>query len=477
MNTKRLLQASLLSMLLLGSCSSPEPGITDKVEHQIEAEDYSVSRADIQTVLSQLTRSNSSCRKMRAKTASKQYTISTIIDQTGQPVIYVVNYAGNAGFVLLSATKKYIPVLAYSQNGNYSITGDLPDGVQQWQSATVSAISANSILPNDSTNNFKDLWDGYIGVDTTVAQPEYHEQTETFNVDETFSDKQSEFQQAGYIIHRFSEESITGNAEIDEKLRGEAEYNTYPDYDWHKYAVVLEWTEATDESIENFVGSTWGIGSTLIEAKYNTDYNRCCPVINERNAVAGCLPVAIGQIMRYYKHPSDICNWDDLELTSPTLATAQFLRYIGDTIKATYGLKYTEASLNRGLDYLKKYYNVQTLNYSFDVAFEHIKKGEPVMLYANTVNVKNEAGSHVFLATGGSRRTSVTHYRLVTFYGKYTYGGIYSYEDLNRQHEGRIYLNWGWSGAYNGWFNYDNLVPATQYNSVYDVECNYISKK
>ena len=110
-------------MLLLGSCSSPEPGITDKAEHQIEAEaeDYSVSRADIQTVLSQLTRCNSSCRKMRAKTASQQYTISTIIDQTGQPVIYVVNYAGNGGFVLLSATKKYIPVLAYSQNGNYKI--------------------------------------------------------------------------------------------------------------------------------------------------------------------------------------------------------------------------------------------------------------------------------------------------------------------------------------------------------------------
>ena len=457
-------------MLLMGSCSSPEPEITDKVEHQIEAEDYSVSRADIQTVLSQLTRSNSSCRKMRAKTASKQYTISTIIDQTGQPAIYVVNYAGNGGFVLLSATKKYIPVLAYSQNGNYSITGDLPDGVQQWQSATVSAISANSILPNDSTNNFRDLWDGYIGVDTTGTGSESHEQE--FSVDNVFEEKLAEFKNAGYTIHRMTDESITGDAETDEKLRGEAEYVTYPEYDWHKYAVVLEWTEATNLTVDNFMPSTWGQGLPNADPETLCNYNQYCPIVDGKRSFAGCLPVALGQIIYYYKCPSLGYNWDKMLADAPSDESARLLSDIGTSIGVEYGSSSTSGYMSNAINYLKSIFGNDKVksytSYSFNTTLSNLQNGYPVLFEGKLTKANGDIKYHSFLGSGVICRTTETKYALYTFGGRYTYSKLYGDLVGNRQSTEYVYINWGNFGIDNGFFYSPNFIKGENGENAYN---------
>lgn len=53
-----------------------------------------------------------------------------ICDSLNNPVMYAINYQNNQGFVIVSSTKKYAPILAYSEEGNFR--PDNSDGSQLW---------------------------------------------------------------------------------------------------------------------------------------------------------------------------------------------------------------------------------------------------------------------------------------------------------------------------------------------------------
>lgn len=472
--------AAAIGIVCFSSCSydqSAEPAMAAK-SCVASADPFAVTRADIQNVLSGLT-AKPACRKMRAKTQSRQYTVSAIIDKMGKPAIYVVNYANNGGFVLVSATKKFTPVLAYSQSGNYSITGNAPDGVRNWQSGMVGTIAAVESLPDDSTGRYVDQWNGYVEKDTTVLSGgDMSMAGDEFNPDDAYNKKIDEFERAGYRVHKIGETSITGDPKIDERLRGEAEYDTYPDYDWQKYAVVVEWTESTDETKPNFIQTIWGQGDYTVLAQYNHTYNQYCPVIDGKCAPAGCLPVAIGQVMKYFETPSDVYDWDEMPNHFATEETARLLRDIGVAIKAKYTSSSTSAPESEGVSYLNRYFSAYRYKkYDFDVAFDHAKNNEPALLVAATTDSVGKKGSHAFLMSGGSRRTSATYFTLFTFTGRYTYDHCYDVSPMYQQYEGYVYLNWGWDGFYNGMYNYDNFAIPGRISSVYDISATYISKK
>ncbi len=481
MRKKLLLSVALTGILGMGfgSCSydrNSEPAAAKSV---IAAEDpFAVSRTDIQNVLNGLTANKPSCRKMRAKTQSKQYTIATIIDKLGNPAIYVINYANDGGFVLVSATKKFTPVLAYAQSGNYSIAGVAPEGVRSWQEGMVDAIATVGTLPNDSTDRYVDQWNGYTQLDTSaIAEINPGIGEENFDPDKVYQQKEAEFIKAGYIIHHIGDDNITGDPAVDEQLRGEAEYDTYPEYRWQNYAIVLEWTESTDETVDNFMQSKWGQGSSTIPAIYNSDYNQYCPVIDGKCALAGCVPVAIGQIMRYYEYPNNLGNWDDMPYLYATPTTAKLLRTIGDGVNVQYSLESSGATLSSAMNYLSKYFSTQTYNYSFDVAFNHIIDKKPVILGADLTTTSGSNGRHVFLCTGGSKRTSVTYYALYTFVGKYTYSKAYGALPMNQQQEGYAYLNWGWSGWYDGMYSSNSFAIPDVYTNVSNIKAVYVNLK
>lgn len=472
------LAVAAIGILGFGSCSHDQLTEPTTALGIAEAQDnYAVSRTDIQNVLNGLT-ANPSCRKMRARTQSRQYTISTIIDKLGNPAIYVINYADDSGFVLVSATKKFTPVLAYSQSGNYSIAGLAPDGVRSWQNGMISAIAAVDSLPNDSTDRYVDQWNGYTQLDTSATaeiNPNIGE--EDFDPDKVYQQKEAEFIKAGYIIHHIGDEVITGDHAIDEQLRGEAEYDTYPDYRWQNYAIVLEWTVSTDETVNNFMQSKWGQGSSTIPAIYNNDYNQYCPVIDGKCALAGCVPVAIGQIMRYYEYPGNLGNWDDMPYLYATTTTAKLLRAIGDATNVQYSLEGSGSTLSSAVSYLNKYFSTQTYNYSFDLVFDNITEKKPVFLKATLTDTEGHKGGHAFLCTGGSKRTSVTYYSLYTFVGKYTYSKVYGPLCMNQQQEGYAYLNWGWNGWYDGMYSSNSFAIPNVYTNVSDIKAVYVKQK
>lgn len=53
--------------------------------------------------------------------------VQTVVDSIGSPSMHIVNFAGQQGFVIVSATKDYFPVLAESDHGNFNLASLSPE--------------------------------------------------------------------------------------------------------------------------------------------------------------------------------------------------------------------------------------------------------------------------------------------------------------------------------------------------------------
>lgn len=62
---------------------------------------------------------------------SELTTMSMIKDDEGKPVAYVVNFSNEQGWIIISATKKYYPIVAYNESGNFNLD-DMPTPVAAW---------------------------------------------------------------------------------------------------------------------------------------------------------------------------------------------------------------------------------------------------------------------------------------------------------------------------------------------------------
>ena len=74
-------------------------------------------------------------------TRGGDYEISVVYDEKGDKSLYVVNYANEGGFIIVSPTKNFTPVLAYSESGNYDVNGIKPFGLFEWQASIISHSS------------------------------------------------------------------------------------------------------------------------------------------------------------------------------------------------------------------------------------------------------------------------------------------------------------------------------------------------
>ena len=87
------------------------------------------------------------------------------MDEDGSPLMYILNYK-NGGFVIISATKDYYPVLAFSDKGSF-VLSDQVNGVSIWFNDTKKQIK-NSISLNDSIKTkIHAVWNSYESFDNS----------------------------------------------------------------------------------------------------------------------------------------------------------------------------------------------------------------------------------------------------------------------------------------------------------------------
>lgn len=191
-------------------------------------------------------------------------------------------------------------------------------------------------------------------------------------------------------------------------------------------------------------------------------FNNLLPTINCQSAcnrpVAGCVPIAIAQVMKYHNYPTQY-NWNDMSNTSGTNSTALLIKDIhtalGGAISPGCNSTGVDTDFNSA-NLFKNNFNYSTAIkavYNWDIVKSEIASNRPVILSGGTkakkwlfFNVYEDG--HMWVADG---------YRFSHYCDT---GQDYLY----------FHMNWGWGvNAGNGWFAYNNFNPD---NSSF----NYLTK-
>lgn len=202
------------------------------------------------------------------------------------------------------------------------------------------------------------------------------------------------------------------------------------------------------ENIAPFITTTWGQG-----APYNTQ----CPTVDDEHCLTGCVATAMAQVMNYMRCPGgetgtiDGYTTGSLNLWVDGLASTSFdwgnmtdddiarlMRYCGQGVNMDYGLD-TSGSMVFNVPYAMKSFfgfdNSVWFVYASDISadawinliYREIADGRPVILGGG-----DDLSKHAFVCNG--------------------------YED------GLFYINWGWDGNFDGYFELELLSPMPSSN-------------
>ncbi len=159
-----------------------------------------------------------------------------------------------------------------------------------------------------------------------------------------------------------------------------------------------------------------------------------CDVDADGQTLAGCVAVAMAQVMRYYEFPSNY-NWDDMPNLIGTNETAQLMRDIGDAVDMNWGCSSSGAEPTAIVPALKEDFGYSMANYSNynrnTVVYE-LNRNRPVILGGYGT------GGHAWVCDG---------------YVSSTYCNGTSYLVFH--------MNWGWKyGDWNGYYGFNDFTPG-----------------
>lgn len=237
---------------------------------------------------------------------------------------------------------------------------------------------------------------------------------------------------------------------------------------WSVYpqdSVYVQWSTLNVGTIHGTrVSCNWGQ-----RARFNSQ----CPVLsNGKRAAAGCLPVAVAQIMYYHgknaTYDSFYYNWDNMhqiiDSTSCPMYVAgwnsvsKLLRTLGDeeNLWANYTINGTTSKWSRAPQtFLNFGYSNGGINTDFNywnLSYDIIH-GCPVLLYGcNTLLVQSDSRSQVDTSYTGAHAWVADQFvkvlRRVNVYDIFTFELLYTAD----VYQNYIHCNWGWHGRHNGFF-------------------------
>lgn len=407
--------------------------------------------ADAATVAGIYINSNASSRSGAVKSVSRSgnaQTVKNIVainDSAGNPAIYAVNYED--GYIMVSATKKYFPILAEVEHGTFSLDVLKETGME----VVVDEMLADIALARSGKYDFKAsaYWRGYVDNDTpqmrkskSRASDDYWEEYDRW----WFSD--GVYGNNVYYLHDCFDNGILPEDVYDSYVRAAQDEDLWEgtEYSWWWTAYVVEKNTSTVETHGPLLTTRWDQGSP-----YNTTGKKAL----------GCVTIATGQLMKYYRHPTSF-NWDNMPdamskyTVAPDLTT--FLARLRSELRVNDNGGATIGDAKR---VLQNYgYNITETNHNDSKIIASLKKEYPVFAQGRDPN--NQIG-HAWVIDGLDNSTSLTEYVLYrladSYYPNFRYEEAQCYEKYQKYTSiTRYHYNWGWGGDHNGWFLY-NVVP------------------
>ena len=217
--------------------------------------------------------------------------------------------------------------------------------------------------------------------------------------------------------------------------------------------------------------------STFSEAKWGQDnpYNTYCYVDNSSiHAKAGCVPIAVCQVMSYLGYPEYLSSPDSIQHNTPQLqwesykpyysfnddgpVLAELIRKTGDLIGVEYGENGSGASFG-SISNVFSYYGISSdpvLQYNTSFVASSLQNGRPVLASGAIENPSTSQGDpyrHTWVIEGYRKdfKRLFIDWDVYDPYGQYVGRWTCISPGFDSTYE-YVYCNWGWDGEYNGYY-------------------------
>lgn len=399
------------------------------------SEDDAVSVASIFSENAKLTKSGS--RQIRD--------VVTINGENGKPLIYAVNY--DDGYILVSATRKYFPVLAQVESGRFN-TEDTGTGADLFLSKYKTEIS---YAIEKDTSFVTTEWIPYVDYSSDSIVRTKMDDSYWEILDEYWLEWANERCNIYFLREKpeaMPEGLYNSFCRIASDFMGE-------DSDYMEYAVIVEKYIEHNYSKGPFCSTKWNQGYPF-NAKLGS------------NEYLGCTTIAAGQIMKYFRSPASY-NWDAMPDNTSNDVLASFLKELHDKI----GVKDGGATINQVKRALKDYgYNVSIISHSGTDVTTSLNNDKPVYMRGEC---SNTGDGHAWVCDGYRYSEPEYMYRLftvppgqipVTRLEEAYRESVYDARSIVTHH-----MNWGWGGDYNGYY-YDSKIVIPRNDGVTNFDLN-----
>ncbi len=462
----------ILFLTLLCACSeSQDLFLENQTDELISETSVDNETVEVTEAIALRVAGNFLFKEKSRKIGCKEERVFTINDSLNIPVMYVINYSGG-GFVIISARKTYYPVLAYSDKSNFS-REYLISGLEEWMQYIKKNILNSEIVKDTLQSHVHYLWTLYGGVDNGNTMS-YSRST----IDESnaYAARLTELRKShpGYRFYPLSNCASSffsyGGEEILSDFKRRASQYGSPE----NYTIVAIKDNTRTRTVGPLLTTVW---------HQDLPFNAQCP----NHSKAGCVAIAMAQIMKYHKYP-DTYNWDNMPDATATIDTQHLIYEVGKAVHMDYGAKESGSNIKEAQKAFSNYFQYNAVIKDFDyseTANELFVHKRPIyMRGADNKFLIWDWDGHAWVCDGANDIDYETLYFI-----EYRHGGpgYYSYSspdypscsDPAKSGYGKLYfhMNWGWkNGTHNGWYLLDN-VNVGNYNFKYGRKNLYVSPR
>ena len=375
----------------------------------------------------------------------------TIKDKNNFPALYIVNYTNNQGFSIVSATKNYHPILAWSDKGYLNPTL-IPQSLEFYISDFLKNVEHLRNAPYDSIWQYRQEWGKYEkGELNRIESRSLPVETQRF-----IENKIAEWMNEGYEVASIVTNAFgLSSADYNNALI-RAEMSMRDDYMETSYILRKIGDVVTNAYIPQMITTQWG--------QYYP-YNAVVASYYGESSVVGCPVVAASQIMKYHQKPQNY-SWNTMPNVanySDYVAISQMMHNVGIGIKSNYFTAGSGATAYEVKTYLNSvgYTNARVVSHNESVVQAQLKANRPVYMRGTTsINATGASNhdNHAWVCDGLQDYTTRTVYRLMTL----DYQEPLAYNSIELLSEGELatkyyHMNWGYNGTCDGWFRDTNL--------------------
>ncbi|WP_455670197.1 C10 family peptidase [Phocaeicola faecalis] len=384
-------------------------------------------------------------------TARNIHYIHTFSSENGTPLFYIVNYKDRKGFIIISATKDYTPILAFSETGNFDITHINETGVSVWLKEQKVSIASAEQLPDSIKMKYRAMWTAYNTHQEELIPKEQSRSME--DVYKLIGNSVNQWISEGYIVYRLSEYKNTDEfsnlpQEVQTKLLTLPLGYANPNYGGREEVSFILKKTAETYTYGPLLQTTWG---------QTNGYNQYTP----NQYPAGCVAVAMGQIIKYHQSSSNY-NWSAMANNTATSETARLLADIGSAVHMNYGPNGSGSTITEAYNAFKNSYgysNVKLISHDKEAVMNQIKNNYPVYMRGGDTN---GGGGHAWVCDGYQTVINAFDFiKLMTLedcpigYEPKMFSNPYTYPSEPLPFT-VFHMNWGWEGSYNGYYSGTN---------------------